>query len=77
MSTSSLLELDLLLSESYAIISNTSFKSAVRGYPFDVQAGNLKVSNSFGTRSRYRKKLSAAAANQIAGNQKISLGMHK
>jgi hypothetical protein len=26
---------------------------------------------------RYRKKLPAAAANQIAGNQKISLGMHK
>jgi hypothetical protein len=33
--------------------------------------------NSFGPRSRYRKKLPAAAANQIAGNQKISLGMHK
>jgi hypothetical protein len=25
----------------------------------------------------YRKKLPATAANQIAGNQKISLGMHK
>ena len=29
------------------------------------------------SRSRYRKKLPAAAANQIAGNQKISLGMQK
>ena len=28
-------------------------------------------------RSRYRKKPPAAAANQIAGNQKISTGMHK
>jgi hypothetical protein len=33
--------------------------------------------NSFGPRSRYRKNLPAAAANQIAGNQKITLGMHK
>jgi hypothetical protein len=32
---------------------------------------------SFGPRSRYRKKLSAAAANHNAGNQKISLDMHK
>ena len=31
----------------------------------------------FAKKSRYRKKLPAAAANQIAGNQKISLGMHK
>ena len=33
--------------------------------------------NTFGPRSRYRKKLPAAVANQIAGNKKISLGMHK
>ena len=29
--------------------------------------------NTFGPRSRYRKILLAAAANQIAGNEKISL----
>jgi hypothetical protein len=34
MSTSSLLELELLLSESYAIISNISFKSRLKGYVF-------------------------------------------
>ena len=32
---------------------------------------------AFGPRSRYRKKPPAAVANQIAGNKKISLGMHK
>ena len=40
------------------------------------QTKSLK-NNTFGPRSRYRKKPPAAAANQIAGNQKISLGMHK
>jgi hypothetical protein len=33
--------------------------------------------NSIGPQSRYSKKLPAAATNQIAGNRKISLGMHK
>jgi hypothetical protein len=43
-----------------------------------LKPGYLNLSNnSFGPRSRYRKKLPAAAPNQIAGNQKISLGMHK
>ena len=39
--------------------------------------GLFSKNNTFGPRSRYRKKLNAAAANQIAGNKKISLGMHK
>ena len=39
--------------------------------------GLFSKNNTFGPRSRYRKKLQAAAANQIAGNKKISLGMHK
>ena len=39
--------------------------------------GLFSKNNTFGTRSRYRKKLPAAAPNQIAGNKKISLGMHK
>ncbi len=39
--------------------------------------GLFSKNNTFGPRSRYRKKLPAAAANQIAGNKKISLGMHK
>ena len=33
--------------------------------------------NTFGPRSRYRKKLHAAAANQITQNKKISLDIHK
>jgi hypothetical protein len=33
--------------------------------------------NSFEPWSRYRKKLPPPAANQIAGNQKILLGMDK
>ncbi len=39
--------------------------------------GLFSINNTFGPRSRYRKKLPAAAANQIAGNQKISVGMLK
>ncbi len=36
-----------------------------------------RPNNTFGPRTRYRKKLPATAANLIAGNKKISLGMHK
>ncbi len=32
--------------------------------------GLFSKNNTFGPRSRYRKKLPAAAANQIAGNKK-------
>ena len=38
--------------------------------------GLFSTNNTFEPRSRYPEKLPAAAANQIAGNNKISLGMH-
>ena len=47
-----------------------NFKTAFHSCPF-------VKNNPFGPRSRYRKKPPAAAANQIAGNQKISTGMHE
>ena len=39
--------------------------------------GLFSKNNTVGPRSRYREKLPTAAAIQIAGNKKMSLGMHK